>query len=38
MANGKIIEEAPPQQFFANPQNEMTRNFLGQVLNAQHAH
>jgi polar amino acid transport system ATP-binding protein len=38
MANGKIIEEAPPQQFFANPQNEMTRNFLGQVLNAQHAY
>ena len=38
MANGKIIEEAPPQQFFANPQNEMTRNFLGQVLNVQHAH
>ncbi|WP_304621857.1 amino acid ABC transporter ATP-binding protein [Rhodoferax sp. PAMC 29310] len=38
MANGKIIEEAPPQQFFANPQNEMTRNFLGQVLNAQYAH
>lgn len=38
MANGKIIEEAPPQEFFAHPQHEMTRNFLGQVLNAQHPH
>ncbi len=38
MANGKIIEEAPPQQFFSNPQNETTRNFLGQILNSQHAH
>lgn len=38
MAHGKIIEEAPPQEFFAHPKNEMTRNFLGQVLNAQHAH
>ena len=38
MANGKIIEEAPPQAFFAHPKHEMTRHFLGQVLNAQHAH
>ncbi|MEO7400501.1 MAG: amino acid ABC transporter ATP-binding protein, partial [Polaromonas sp.] len=27
MADGKIIEQAPPQQFFSNPQNEKTRNF-----------
>ncbi len=38
MANGKIIEEAPPQQFFSNPKHETTRNFLGQILNSQHAH
>jgi polar amino acid transport system ATP-binding protein len=38
MANGKIIEEAPPQQFFSNPQHETTRNFLGQILNSAHAH
>ena len=37
MADGKIIEQAPPQQFFSNPQNEKTRNFLGQILNSQHA-
>jgi polar amino acid transport system ATP-binding protein len=38
MADGKIIEQAPPQQFFNSPQNEKTRNFLGQILNSQHAH
>ena len=38
MADGKIIEQAPPQQFFSNPQNEKTRNFLGQILNSQHGH
>ena len=38
MADGQIIEQAPPQQFFSNPQNEKTRNFLGQILNSQHAH
>jgi len=38
MADGKIIEQAPPQQFFSNPQHETTRNFLGQILHAQHAH
>ena len=38
MADGKIIEQAPPQQFFSNPQNEKTRNFLGQILNSQHQH
>ena len=37
MADGKIVEQAPPEQFFSNPQNEKTRNFLGQILN-QHAH
>jgi polar amino acid transport system ATP-binding protein len=38
MANGQIIEQAPPQQFFSHPQHETTRNFLGQILNSQHAH
>ena len=38
MADGKIIEQAPPQEFFSNPQHETTRNFLGQILNSQHAH
>jgi polar amino acid transport system ATP-binding protein len=38
MAEGKIIEQAPPQEFFSNPQHETTRNFLGQILNSQHAH
>jgi polar amino acid transport system ATP-binding protein len=38
MADGRIIEQAPPRQFFSNPQNEKTRNFLGQILSSQHAH
>jgi polar amino acid transport system ATP-binding protein len=32
MADGKVIEEAAPGQFFSNPQHEKTRNFLGQIL------
>jgi len=32
MAEGRIVEEAPPEEFFANPKNEKTRNFLGQIL------
>lgn len=38
MADGRIVEEAPPQEFFSNPKHETTRNFLGQILNSQHAH
>jgi polar amino acid transport system ATP-binding protein len=39
MAEGKIIEQAPPEQFFSNPQHETTRNFLGQILSShQNAH
>jgi polar amino acid transport system ATP-binding protein len=38
MSDGKIIEQASPQLFFSNPQNETTRNFLGQILNSQTAH
>ena len=33
MAQGEIVEEAPPGDFFTNPRNEVTRNFLGQILN-----
>ena len=34
MADGKIIEQAPPQQFFEHPQHEKTRQFLGQILSS----
>jgi polar amino acid transport system ATP-binding protein len=37
MADGRIIEQAPPAQFFGNPQHEKTRNFLGQILTSHHA-
>ncbi|XAH23965.1 amino acid ABC transporter ATP-binding protein [Xylophilus sp. GW821-FHT01B05] len=37
MADGKIIEQAPPAQFFAQPQHEKTRTFLGQILSSNHA-
>ena len=33
MDRGEIIEQAPPETFFANPQNERTKTFLGQILN-----
>ena len=32
MDGGEIVEEAPPKEFFANPRNERTRTFLGQIL------
>ncbi|RTZ44532.1 amino acid ABC transporter ATP-binding protein [Candidimonas sp. SYP-B2681] len=34
MADGKIIEQSSPEQFFSNPENEKTRSFLGQILNS----
>lgn len=34
MADGKIVEQAPPAQFFAHPQHEKTRTFLGQILSS----
>ena len=37
MAEGKIVEQAPPAEFFAHPQNEKTRTFLGQILSSNHA-
>ncbi|WP_343560001.1 amino acid ABC transporter ATP-binding protein [Kiloniella sp. b19] len=33
MAEGQVIEEADPETFFNNPQNERTRGFLSQILN-----
>jgi ABC-type polar amino acid transport system ATPase subunit len=32
MDEGRIVEENPPQEFFANPRNERTRDFLAKVL------
>jgi len=32
MADGEIVEEADPETFFDNPQQERTKAFLGQIL------
>jgi len=32
MDNGEIIEQAPPDEFFANPRHERTREFLSRIL------
>ena len=37
MADGRIVEQAPPDEFFRNPKDERTRQFLGQILTS-HAH
>ena len=34
MADGRIVEQAPPQQFFANPEDPKLRAFLGQILSS----
>jgi ABC-type polar amino acid transport system ATPase subunit len=31
MDEGKVIEEAPPDQFFSSPSHERTRRFLSLV-------
>jgi len=36
MADGRIVEQAPPEQFFTAPQHEKTRQFLGQILTSHH--
>jgi polar amino acid transport system ATP-binding protein len=36
MADGRIVEQAPPEQFFTRPQHEKTRAFLGQILVSHH--
>jgi polar amino acid transport system ATP-binding protein len=37
MADGRIVEQAPPESFFSRPQHEKTRSFLGQILSSHHA-
>ena len=32
MDRGEVVEMAPPSEFFANPRNERTKTFLGQIL------
>ncbi len=32
MDRGEIVEQNAPEEFFANPRNERTRTFLGQIL------
>ena len=32
MDRGEIVERAAPKEFFANPREERTRAFLGQIL------
>ena len=32
MDNGRILEQAPPAEFFANPRHERARDFLAKVL------
>jgi polar amino acid transport system ATP-binding protein len=32
MASGSIVEEAPPEEFFKNPQHERSKKFLGEIL------
>ncbi|MBI2240615.1 MAG: amino acid ABC transporter ATP-binding protein [Magnetospirillum gryphiswaldense] len=32
MAEGRVIEMAPPEQFFSDPKSERTRQFLGQII------
>jgi polar amino acid transport system ATP-binding protein len=38
MADGTIVEEAPPERFFTHPKDERTRQFLGQILSAHQPH
>jgi polar amino acid transport system ATP-binding protein len=32
MADGRIVEQAPPEEFFENPKNERVKDFLSKVL------
>jgi ABC-type polar amino acid transport system ATPase subunit len=32
MSDGKIVEDAPPEKFFGNPEHARTRQFLGRIL------
>ncbi len=33
MADGAVVEDAPPAEFFDNPRSERARDFLGKILN-----
>ena len=33
MAEGKVVEQAPPDKFFSNPDTDRAKNFLSKVLN-----
>jgi len=37
MADGRILEQAPPQKFFGHPEHPKLRTFLGQILTS-HGH
>ena len=32
MADGYVVEDAPPHEMFTNPQHERTKQFLAEVL------
>ena len=32
MADGAIVEDAPPEEFFANPTSARAQDFLGKIL------
>ncbi len=32
MADGQLVEQAPPAEFFANPQSERAKDFLSKIL------
>lgn len=32
MADGKIVEQAPPNEFFTNPQTDRAKDFLGKLI------
>jgi polar amino acid transport system ATP-binding protein len=37
MAEGRIVEQGPPAEFFGQPKHEKTRQFLGQILSSHQA-
>jgi polar amino acid transport system ATP-binding protein len=38
MADGRILEQAPPQEFFSSPSHPKLKAFLGQILTSHAAH
>jgi polar amino acid transport system ATP-binding protein len=38
MADGRILEQAPPAEFFGQPKHEKLQQFLGQILSSHPAH